>query len=151
MRVMSTEKDTAVVESIPAKVTPAIGETSVAKTTSPKPKKSKQKSKQKPKKSASEKNIIARFASCGRCSFLLTAYRLTRDPAGFETAVTKIKGGWLTLTWDTAMCKLVSHSYGVRFDIEAFFLEGCCPECRRAYVCKLDSQDKKPPYFRIKI
>ncbi len=140
---MSTKKETAVAEITP----PPSPSDKGAKSAKPKSKRRRKK----PKKPTSETNIIERFSTCGRCSYLLTLYRLTRDPADFTTAVHRIKSNWLTLTWDTKMSKLVSHTYGVRLDIETFFVEGCCPECRRPFVCKLDENDNKPPYFRIKI
>ncbi|MCA9950968.1 MAG: hypothetical protein KDE48_15055 [Anaerolineales bacterium] len=140
---MSREQETAVAANTPPQSKPNEGKKS-------RQTKSK-KSRKKPKKTPSELNVISRFATCGRCSYLLTAYRLTRDPADFTTAVHKIKSNWLTLTLDTKLCKLVNHTYGVRFDIEMFRVESCCPECRRAFVCKLDDSDNTPPYFRIKI
>lgn len=147
MRNMRTENETAVAANSPTESPSSDSENNAANAPSKKTKKTRRK----PKKLSTEENLIARFANCGRCSFFLTAYRLSRDPAGFATAVSEINHKWLTLTWDTPMRKLVSHSYGVRFDIDAYFVEGCCPDCLRAYVCKLDDHDQQPPYFRIKI
>ncbi len=100
------------------------------------------------KKPVTPQQVITRFAGCGRCSFFLSDIRLTRDPAFFEEAVTNIDYNWLVLPMDSSLRILIQKTFGVRLDIDAFFVEGCCPECRRAYICNLDI-DGEPPEFRI--
>lgn len=86
--------------------------------------------------------VVARFAVCGRCSFFLTEYRLSYRPEAFATAVANIEQDWLTLEWDIRLRQMVSDAYGSRFDIETFHYEGCCPECRRTFVYRGETEDE---------
>ncbi len=94
--------------------------------------------------------VVARFAACGRCSFFLTEYRLSYRPEAFAAAVAHIEQDWLTLEWDSRLRQMVSDAYGSRFDIETFHFEGCCPECRRAFVYRGETEDE-PAVLRIAV
>ncbi len=78
-------------------------------------------------------DVLRRFNSCGRCGLFLVGYRLHHEPE-FEKAITEVEGGWLPLPWDSDMRDLVNKSYGCRTDIESYYLEGTCPECRRPFA-----------------
>jgi hypothetical protein len=96
------------------------------------------------------KEKLTRFTSCGRCSLFLAAYRLNHDDAELLDAANNIQNGWLTLSWDPSLRKLLNKSYGCRIDVEAYYFESCCPECRCAFVYE-ESEDDEPYILRIKM
>jgi hypothetical protein len=93
--------------------------------------------------------ILLRFQSCGRCGLFLTGYRLQHEPQ-FEQAITQIDGDWLPLPWDPGMRDLVNKSYGCRTDIETYYLEGTCPECKRPFAYA-EPDPEHPAWFVVKI
>ena len=93
-------------------------------------------------------DIVARFAACGRCSFFLSEYRLSYKPEAYATAVANIEEGWLTLDWDDRLRRMVHGAYGSRVDIESYYFEACCPECRRPFVFRAETEDDAA-VFRI--
>jgi hypothetical protein len=80
----------------------------------------------------SEQDVHIRFTSCGRCSLFLTTYRLSHEEE-FLAAVEEIDADWLVLPWHPDMRELVNKSYGSPVDIESYYFEGTCPECRRPF------------------
>ena len=80
----------------------------------------------------SEQDVHIRFTSCGRCSLFLTTYRLSHEEE-FVAAIEEIDADWLVLPWHPDMRDLVNKSYGSPVDIESYYLEGTCPECRRPF------------------
>ena len=87
---------------------------------------------------------LTRFTSCGRCSLFLAAYRLNFDDRVMQTAVNNIAGGWLALPTDPTIPGLIKKCYGCRIDVEAYYFESCCPECRGPFV--YSEPDKDQPY-----
>jgi chemotaxis protein histidine kinase CheA len=96
-------------------------------------------------------HVITYFAPCGRCGFFLSGYRATYGLDDLETAVSEAKSGWLTLTWGQEMQELILKSYGSRIEANDLLFDGCCSECRRAFVYKSARSEKKPATFRIEI
>lgn len=94
--------------------------------------------------------IIADFAACGRCSYFLAGYRVVCGVEDLETAIDRCKSGWLVLTWNHAVRELVYKSYDCRVDIDFSHYEGCCPECRRHFICET-GEGEQPGTFRIVI
>lgn len=80
-----------------------------------------------------KEDVLLRFHSCGRCGLFLSGYRLHHETE-FEQAITEIDGDWLPLPWAADMRDLVNKSYGCRTDIETYYLEGTCPECKRPFA-----------------
>jgi len=96
-----------------------------------------------------EAEILPRFTSCGRCGLFLTVYRLSHDDE-FLAALDEIEGGWLTLPWHPEMRNLVLKCYGAPVDMESYFFEGTCRECRRPFsYAQLDPD--QPALFLIKL
>jgi hypothetical protein len=91
-----------------------------------------------------------RFAACPRCSFFLAAYERLPGSAPLETAVSHVRGGWLTLSWSRAVGDLVYKAYGSRNDQNFYYYESLCPECQRAYICWAATEEK-PGSFHITI
>lgn len=92
---------------------------------------------------------MLRFQSCGRCGLFLSGYRLDHDTQ-FNQAIGEIEGDWLPLPWDADMRDLVNKSYGCRTDIETYYLEGTCPECKRAFAYAEPHPDQ-PAWFVVKM
>ena len=92
--------------------------------------------------------VIDCFAACGRCSYFWGGYRVI---VGEEGSVTAAKGEdpvWLTLVWSHPMRDLFAKSYGMRFDVDYFHHEGCCPECQRQFVYH-DPGEEQPVQVKI--
>ena len=96
-------------------------------------------------------HVITYFAPCGRCGYFLSGYRALYGGDDLETAVSEAKSGWLTLTWGIEMQHLILKSYGSRIEMNDLHFDGCCSECRRAFVYKSPSSENKPATFRIEI
>jgi hypothetical protein len=96
-------------------------------------------------------HVITYFAPCGRCGYFLSGYRALFGGDNLETAVSEAKSGWLTLTWNMEMQHLVLKSYGNRIEMNDLHFDGCCSECRRAFVYKTPPSEDKPATFRIEI
>lgn len=97
----------------------------------------------------SEDDVLLRFTSCGRCGLFLTTYRLSYDQEFLE-AIEEIEADWLILPWHSDMRELVNKSYGSPVDIESYYLEGTCPECRRSYSFAEPDPDQ-PAWFLVKL
>ena len=105
----------------------------------------------KPRKQRAYKKaeVLLRFQSCARCGLFLIGYRLQHEPQ-FEQAITEIEGDWLPLPWYPDMRNLVNKSYGCRTDIETYYLEGTCPECKRPFAYA-EPDPEQPAWFVVKI
>ena len=79
-----------------------------------------------------QNEVTASFVACGRCSFFLTGYRLLHSD--FEASVKESSDGWLSLSWNRATGDLVLKSYGGQIDLDLYYFEGICPDCKRRYV-----------------
>lgn len=102
------------------------------------------------KQPAHEKeDVLLRFRSCGRCGLFLSGYRLHHE-AEFEQAISEIEGDWLPLPWAADMRDLVNKSYGCRTDIETYYLEGTCPECKRPFAYAEPHPDQSA-WFMLKV
>ena len=116
----------------------AAGKTAVKKPTKPskasKPSRPPKKQRQKRKPTLTSKDVVRWFASCGRCSFFLTAYQLIESNVDLETAVSRTKGEWLILDWNYKIRNLVDESYGCHVDTGIYHLDAACPECRRRFI-----------------
>jgi hypothetical protein len=99
----------------------------------------------------SAQNVISYFAPCGRCGFFLSGYRALYGGDDLETAVSKSKGGWLTLSWGIGTRELLLKSFGSRIELTDLHFDGCCPECRRVFTFHGSRSEKKGPTFRIEI
>lgn len=97
----------------------------------------------------SEEDVLLRFTSCGRCGLFLTTYRLSHDQEFIE-AIEEIEADWLILPWHPGMRELVNKSYGSPVDVESYFLEGTCPQCRRAFSYAEPNPDQ-PAWFLVKL
>ena len=118
----------------------------------PTPKKQRQQAQGEPRKNQPTlRQVTARFAGCGRCSYFWAGYRVVHGMAELETAVAQSKSGWLDLTWDGQMSDLIYKTYGVRLDIAHFHYEGCCKECRRHFIYEEAEGSDEAPGFRIEI
>ena len=121
-----------------------------AVTTSPAPQKvPPQRSKRKKRQSYKKEDVLLRFHSCGRCSLFLAGYRLQHE-AEFEQAIGEVEADWLPLPWTPDMRELVNKSYGSRTDIEVYYLEGTCPECRRPFAYAEPHPDQSA-WFVVKL
>lgn len=116
-----------------------------------KPKKRRRAVKQPSGKQPTLKQVTARFAGCGRCSYFWVGYRVIHGVAELETAVAYSQSGWLDLEWDVRMPELIYKTYGVRMDISHFHYEGCCQGCRRRFVYKTAVNEDGVDEFRIEI
>ncbi len=96
-------------------------------------------------------DVITYFAPCGRCGFFLSGYRAAYGRDNLETAVYEAKSGWLKLTWGMQTQDLILKSYGSRIETNDLHFDGCCSECRRAFIYKGSRSEKKPATFRIEI
>jgi hypothetical protein len=111
--------------------------------------------KRKPSSRARQKNqstlrqVTARFAACGRCSYFWAGYRVIVGEEALKTAVAQSQSGWLSLEWNLQMPELVHKSYGVRLDITHFHYEGCCKECRRPFVYQASDSEDVQDSFEI--
>ena len=94
--------------------------------------------------------VVAKFSACGRCCYFLAGYRVVCGVEDLEAAVENSKSGWLELTWNQAMRELVHKSFASRVDVDFFRYEGCCPECRRHFICE-SGEGEQPGTFRIVI
>ena len=116
------------------------------------PKKQRQQAQGEPRKNQPTlRQVTARFAGCGRCSYFWAGYRMVHGMAALETAVAQSKSGWLELAWDGQMPDLIYKTYGVRLDIAHFHYEGCCKECRRHYIYEEAEGEEEAHSFRIEI
>ncbi|VAW40559.1 hypothetical protein MNBD_CHLOROFLEXI01-2383, partial [hydrothermal vent metagenome] len=97
------------------------------------------------------KQVTARFAGCGRCSYFWVGYRVIHGVAELETAVAYSQSGWLDLEWDAKMPELIYKTYGSRMDISHFHYEGVCQECRRRFVYKTAVNEDGVDELRIEI
>ena len=79
-------------------------------------------------------DALIRFTSCGRCSLFLAAYRLIHDDGELLAAVRFVENDWLSLPWDGDVRELLLKSYGVRIDVESYYFESCCPECKSPFI-----------------
>jgi hypothetical protein len=117
----------------------------------PKSKMSRRAAKRPSGKQPTLKQVTARFAGCGRCSYFWVGYRVIHGVAELETAVAYSQSGWLDLEWDVRMPELIYKTYGVRMDISHFHYEGVCKECRRHFVYKTAVNEDGVDDFRIEI
>jgi hypothetical protein len=97
----------------------------------------------------SEKDVLLRFTTCGRCGLFLTTYRLEHNQAFLE-AIEEIDADWLILPWNPGMRELVNKSYGAPVDVQSYFLEGTCPECYRPFSFAEPDPDQ-PAWFMVKL
>lgn len=95
--------------------------------------------------------VTDRFAACGRCSYFWAGYRIILGEEALATACAQSESGWLNLMWNLQTSELVHKSYGVRLDISHFHYEGCCKECRRAFVYQAAEKEDEAGAFRIEI
>ena len=117
-----------------------------------KPKKQRRQSSRTPRKNQPTlRQVTARFAGCGRCSYFWAGYRVLHGIAELETAVAQSKSGWLELVWNLQMRELIHKSYGVRLDVAHFHYEGCCKECRRHFIYEEADAEDEADAFRIEI
>jgi len=116
-----------------------------------KPKKRRRAVKRPSGKQPTLKQVTARFAGCGRCSYFWVGYRVIHGVAELETAVAYSQSGWLDLEWDAKMPELIYKTYGVRMDISHFHYEGVCQECRRRFVYKTAVGEDNVDELRIEI
>ncbi len=97
-------------------------------------------------------DIVKRFALCGRCSFFVAGYKLLAGDEGWETAVQETDGRWVHLAWQPELRELIGRSYGNRLDIDYYFCEGTCPECRRSFQYHAANDEDLPePLFQIRV
>lgn len=95
-------------------------------------------------------DVIARFAACDRCSYFLTGYYSAVGLDSLKTTVSQMSTEWVTLVWSSTTRTLVEKSYGVSVDLEYYYYEGCCPNCRRAFVFWAED-DSAQPSFQISV
>jgi hypothetical protein len=81
---------------------------------------------------ATPEAIRAAILGCGRCSFFLVAYNLLQQD--YPDAARATEDGWLVLTGDGRVRRLLVKSYGTPIDADSYYAEGLCPECRRRFV-----------------
>ncbi len=91
------------------------------------------------------------FLACGRCSYFLAGYRVLHGQPALGTAAAGAEDSWITLTWDGPTRELVFKSYGLRTDIDHFFIEHACPECQRRLVYDQGEEDTPADTFRMRI
>jgi len=94
----------------------------------------KPKKKRTPKDVAQYNQTVSHFAACGRCSYFLAGYRVIHGVENLETAVFNNKAGWLSLSWNHEMRKLLTKSYGIELYADIYLFDGCCSECGRHYT-----------------
>lgn len=95
-------------------------------------------------------DIVKRFSLCGRCSFFVAGYKLLAGEEGWETAVQQTDGRCVQLAWQQEMRELIGRSFGSRLDIDYYFYEGTCPECRRSFQYQAaDGKELTEPLFQI--
>ncbi len=99
----------------------------------------KEKRKSKKRQATPQDEVVAAFMGCPRCSFFLVGYRLLHDD--FERAVEGSQDGWLTLSWDHAVNRLVYKSYGRQLEADAYHLQGSCQFCWRAFIFETAEAD----------
>lgn len=117
-----------------------------------KPNKKQKKRKERAKKgNQSLKQVSARFAACGRCSFFWAGYKVIFGESGQETAVNESQSGWLNLEWNAQMHNLLYKSYGIRLDVNFYHYEGCCKECRRRFSYRAADEVDEPSHCAIEI
>lgn len=97
------------------------------------------------------KQVSARFAACGRCSFFWAGYKVIFGESAQETAVAQSESGWLNLEWNSQMHELLFKSYGIRLDQNFYHYEGCCKECRRRFVYQASDSEDEPSQCEIEI
>lgn len=97
-------------------------------------------------------DIVKRFSLCGRCSFFVAGYKLLAGNENWETAVQETDGRWVRLAWQPELCELIGRSFGSRLDIDYYFYEGTCPECRRSFQFQAaNGKDLTEPLFQIRV
>ncbi len=75
-----------------------------------------------------------RFAACGRCGYLIADILIYLGNDAFHDAMLDSRDGWVRLTGDEALHRIVSGAYGVFLDAEFDQFDVACPECRRRLV-----------------
>lgn len=85
--------------------------------------------------------VVARFAACDRCSYFLSGYRSILEPEALQTAVSEAQADWLPLACTPPVRQLLAKSYGVRVDLDDYYVEGACPSCRRAFVYWAETEE----------
>lgn len=103
------------------------------------------------KKIDTSNQVVTWFSACGRCSFFLTGYQIENGSYELEAATSNGNSGWLNLTWNPSMCKLVCKSYGSRLDIDCYHFDGSCPECHREFVYDASDENGQLGRFRIEL
>lgn len=94
---------------------------------------------------------MADFVPCGRCSFFLSGYRAIHGLEVLEETAEENDGDWLLLPWNHETRRLVQDSYGNRLDVDLYYIDGRCPECRRRFVYEAGEKDGEPPTFRVQL
>ena len=95
--------------------------------------------------------VRLRYSDCGRCSFFLAGYKVLFGDEDLETAVAHRDGGWLLLTYTPKMRELINKSYGTRLDVDNYYYDGLCPECRRTFIFRAAHDDLPVDVFQIEI
>jgi hypothetical protein len=93
--------------------------------------------------------VVAAFNGCARCSFFLAGYRLLHDD--FDKAVDDRVDGFLKLSWDHAVNQLVYKSFGIQLEADAYYLQGSCQFCRRAFIFEAGNGDGEGASLQIAV
>jgi hypothetical protein len=96
-------------------------------------------------------NVHLRFISCGRCSYLMAAYRLLYSAEMAETVVQVHDRTWLKLCCGPQARTLISNAFGSRIDIDAYYFEGLCPECKRPFIYHAAENGEETPSLQISL
>lgn len=95
--------------------------------------------------------MVSHFAACGRCSYFLAGYRVIHGVENLETAVFDSKAGWLTLSWNHEMRKLLTKSYGIELYADTYHFDGCCSECGRHYTFQAGNTPEDAATLRVQM
>lgn len=95
--------------------------------------------------------MVSHFAACGRCSYFLAGYRVIHGVENLETAVFNSKAGWLILSWNHDMRKLLTKSYGIELYADTYHFDGCCLECGRHYTFQAGDKPEADSTLRVQM
>lgn len=95
------------------------------------------------KKPFTPDEVVQHFAACDRCSYFLMGYLSAFGRQNVETAVYTIDADWLSLSWTAVTRTLVEKAYGTVIDIGEYYLESCCPNCRRPFVYWAETEEEQ--------
>ena len=91
------------------------------------------------------------FAACGRCGYFLTGYRVIHGLEALREAAAAAENNWVTLTWDLPTRELIKKSFGVRTDIEFYYLDHACTDCQRHLIYDQGEEEAPADTFRISL